>query len=261
MIRHSYVARWVALLMIVSLSTALAPATAFAEKQDARRHYEQATAAFGLGKYAEAATEYEAAFGLRPDPAFLYNAAQSYRLAGNARRALQLYQNYLRLYGEAQNADDARKHVADLEGELRPPTPAPALVPAPAVVAVAPTARPSAPSPSLKPAPVANPVVAATPAPTPAPIVPLSNPSPTPSPAPVASSAPALDLSAPPGIVAQATAPSSPEPTRDEGSSITSSPWFWAAIGGAVLAGVIAVVVVKSGDKDPKASLGTVMGN
>jgi len=256
--RHSYVARWVALLMIAFLSSAVAPATALAEKQDARRHYEQATAAFGLGKYAEAAIEYEAAFGLRPDPALLYNAAQSYRLAGNARRALQLYQNYLRLYGETQNSDDARKHVADLEGELKPPTPAPVPTPAPAVVPASPTTRStpaSPPSTSLKPAPVANPVVV-TPAPTP--IVPLS----IPVPAPVASApTPALDLSAPPGIVAQATTPSSPEPTRDEGSSITSSPWFWTAIGGAVLAGVIAVVVVKSGDKDPKASLGTVVGN
>ena len=50
--------------------------------KDARRVYDEATAAFGLGRYAEAAEKYEAAFSLRPDPALLYNAAQSYRLGG-----------------------------------------------------------------------------------------------------------------------------------------------------------------------------------
>ena len=82
---------------------------------DARKHYDRATAAFGLGKYAEAAAEYEAAFRLRPDPALLYNCAQSYRLAGDRPRAIELYRNYLRLYGDAPNAEDARKHLGNLE--------------------------------------------------------------------------------------------------------------------------------------------------
>ena len=75
--------------MAVVLGIALAsPRPAAAEKLDARRHYEKATAAFGLGKYDEAAREYEAAFELKPDPALLYNAAQACRLAGRSARAI-----------------------------------------------------------------------------------------------------------------------------------------------------------------------------
>src|SRR5437762_2788493 len=67
--------------------------------EDARIHYQKALAAYGLSNFAEAATEYEQAFALKPDPALLYNAAQAHRLAGNPERALQLYQNYLNLPG------------------------------------------------------------------------------------------------------------------------------------------------------------------
>ena len=128
--------------------------TARAEKEDARKHYDRATAAFGLGRYADAAVEYEAAFRLRPDPALLYNCAQSYRLGGNKPRALELYRNYLRLYGDAPNADDAHKHVADLEREIEATRVVPAPVPAappPAVALAAPAPAPvdAAAAPSL----------------------------------------------------------------------------------------------------------------
>ena len=52
-----------------------------------------------------AADNYEKAFALKPDPAVLYNAAQAHRLAGNKQRALDLYQSYLRMYGN----DSARR--------------------------------------------------------------------------------------------------------------------------------------------------------
>ena len=89
---------------------------------------------FGLGRYGEAAAKYEAAFALRPDPALLYNAAQSHRLAGNKPRALELYRNYVRLYPDGASAEDARGHVSALkkvvEDQPRPqpasPTPPPA---------------------------------------------------------------------------------------------------------------------------------------
>lgn len=85
---------------------------------DAKEIYEQATAAFGLGHYAEAAEKYEQAFSLRPDPALLYNAAQSYRLGGNKPRALELYRNCLRLDPNFANANEARSHIATLTKEI-----------------------------------------------------------------------------------------------------------------------------------------------
>jgi tetratricopeptide (TPR) repeat protein len=77
--------------------------------------YEKGNAAFALGNYAEAAKEYEAAFGLKPDPALLYNAAQAHRLANNKERALLLYQNLLRVYGQKiGNRDEVQRHIATL---------------------------------------------------------------------------------------------------------------------------------------------------
>jgi tetratricopeptide (TPR) repeat protein len=95
----------------------LAPTVASADKiSDAKEHYKRGTAAYALGKYAEAATQYEAAFELSPDPALLYNAAQAHRIAGNKQRALTLYQSYLRMYGpQAENRDDVQRHIDELK--------------------------------------------------------------------------------------------------------------------------------------------------
>src|SRR5438876_12391154 len=66
--------------------------------EEARAYVEKATAEYALNKYAAAAENFEKAFELKPDPALLYNAAQSYRLAGKTERALALYESFLRVY-------------------------------------------------------------------------------------------------------------------------------------------------------------------
>src|SRR5262249_58021652 len=71
-----------------------------ASEDDARALFERGSALYALGRYAEAAPLFERAFELKPDPALLYNAAQAYRLLGNKPRALTLYQNYFRLFGD-----------------------------------------------------------------------------------------------------------------------------------------------------------------
>ncbi|MDB4971000.1 MAG: TonB-dependent receptor [Myxococcales bacterium] len=82
---------------------------------EARAHYENATSHFAVGEFAEAAVEYQAAFKLKADPALLYNAAQSYRLANNPERALILYRNYLQLYPTEGNAEDVRRQISKLK--------------------------------------------------------------------------------------------------------------------------------------------------
>jgi tetratricopeptide (TPR) repeat protein len=144
---------------LLALAVGGRPAVA-AEPTAARRAYDEATAAFGLGHYQEAAEKYETAFSLRPDPALLYDAAQAYRLAGNRARALELYRNYLRLYPDRQNADEARNQVAALtkaiedEKAVAPPPPVP-VAPAPVEPIVMPSPLPPpavTPSPSVTPA-------------------------------------------------------------------------------------------------------------
>jgi tetratricopeptide (TPR) repeat protein len=115
-------------------------------RTQARAHYEKASAAFALGRFADAAGEFERAFELKPDAALLYNAAQSHRMAGNKSRALLLYQNYLRVFGaHVSNTAEVKGHISELKRSieqdeqarnapptvLAPPPPAPTLLAAP----------------------------------------------------------------------------------------------------------------------------------
>src|SRR4030095_8014616 len=51
----------------------------------------------------------------RSDPALLYNAAQSHRLAGSKERALVLYRNYLRLYAKKEKRAEIETRIDELE--------------------------------------------------------------------------------------------------------------------------------------------------
>ena len=96
--------------MILLLSFLIA-APVLAEEvpaQQARVHYQKATALFNLGEFADAATEYKEAYKVLPEPVFLYNIAQAYRLAGDLPKAAFFYTSY------AHNATDpATKHEAE----------------------------------------------------------------------------------------------------------------------------------------------------
>jgi tetratricopeptide (TPR) repeat protein len=221
------------------------PARAAEHGKDARKVYDEATAAFGLGRYAEAAEKYEQAFSLRPDPALLYNAAQSYRLAGNKARALELYRNCLRLYPDFPNADDARNHVASLkkqlEDEQRAATTPAAAPRAPAAPPAPVTPLPPAPAASVAPAPSAMPppVLAA-------PLPPSSSPAGT------------------PPLVTDASVPtvSSTGTGGDENRPITQKAWFWVAVGVVIVgAGAVAIALATSGTQYPNATFGTARGN
>jgi tetratricopeptide (TPR) repeat protein len=69
----------VGLLMVLSSSLALeGSGRAQADNvEEARAYVNKATAAYALNHYAVAAENFEKAFELKPDPALLYNAAQS----------------------------------------------------------------------------------------------------------------------------------------------------------------------------------------
>src|SRR5580698_6917339 len=92
----------------------LAATTAVAVDDDAKAHYQKATAHFAVGEYHDAAMEYEEAFKLKQDPAILFNAAQSFRLAGDSQKALLLYNNIIKLYPGTQFAKDSRDRIEKL---------------------------------------------------------------------------------------------------------------------------------------------------
>jgi tetratricopeptide (TPR) repeat protein len=209
--------------LTVSLLLFALPAVGAEPGTDAKELYGQATAAFGLGHYAAAAEKYEAAFSLRPDPALLYNAAQAYRLAGNKPRALELYRNCLRLYPNFRNAEDARTHITNLKAEIEQEQ-----------------------SAKVTPPPVAL---------TPAPVVASPTPPAVPAAEPAAASPPPVLLDASTSVV------TAPAPAGPAARPLTSKPWFWAAIGAAVVGGTVAVLLATRGTTYPNASFGTVNGN
>lgn len=111
----------------------------------AKTYYDQATAAYGLGRFAEAATAFEKAYECKPQAALLWDAAQAHREAGNRARAIELLRNYVHVYGgQAENGADVHKLIDELQAQedaARRPAAAPAAATAaPAGAAATPAA-------------------------------------------------------------------------------------------------------------------------
>jgi len=229
---------------------------------EARAYVEKATAAYALNKYAAAAENFEKAFELKPDPALLYNAAQSYRLAGNKERALALYESYLRVYPKEKKRSEIEAHIKQLRTAIehdREAANSPPFTTDPVTMGGGDSrkAPPPAPPPSqvlvkpIPPAPIAPPPLP------PAPVTPIASATEP----PPASSAPPAAL--PPASTA------SPAVVLTQGASdnqakepLTHKTWFWVAVGGGVVAAAVVVILLASGGSNPaSASLGRVSGN
>jgi tetratricopeptide (TPR) repeat protein len=115
---------------------------------EARQHYKAATGHFAVGEFSDAASEYESAYKLHQDPALLFNAAQSRRLAGENAKALVLYKNFLHLYPASSNIPAVREQIDKLEpivaAEQKAKT-------APPTNTVEPKNEPPAPTPTPEP--------------------------------------------------------------------------------------------------------------
>jgi tetratricopeptide (TPR) repeat protein len=213
----------------------------------AKISYQKAMAAFGLGDYAEAAEHYETAFRLKPDGALLYNAAQAHRLAGNKKRALELYRNFVRLYGgKSPLAADARKRIGELERTLADSSAVspPASVPAapPPGPGAQPKGPPLAATETAIAAPASSPpALAAIPEPSSG-MAPGMTPAPAaPPPPPAAASSSPLDAREPAPSSVTLVGPATPPPAPRR--SLLASPWFWAGAALVLAAGAAALLV------------------
>ena len=266
-------------LFVVAFGVLLSSATAGAaegggsDADEARAYHEKAKAAFALSHYAQAAEFFEKAFELKSDPALLYNAAQSHRLAGNKQRALTLYQNYLRVYGRddrraqiEQRIDELKKSIDKDRGEVpvAPPAGWPPGTSGPSTGgktgASTPSnlhaAEPAKPLTTSPPAATRTPAPAATP-PAPAPIALAPMPT-TPPPPPAVT----LTSSPPSSSTLLTQSSSSGEASGNDEGSLTHKPWFWIAVGGGVAAaGTVVLLLTLSKAKDPSASFGQINGN
>ena len=95
------------------------PAAATAKPDEkamsAKQHYEAGLASFNLQEYAKAIEEFEAGYRLRPDPVFLYNLGQAYRLSEKPERAIYFYRAFLRGSPNPPNRKEVDERIASLE--------------------------------------------------------------------------------------------------------------------------------------------------
>src|SRR5437867_1055026 len=84
-------------------------------RAEAQRHYDAAVAHYKAQEYAQAAEEFEAAYALKADSEWLYNIAQSYRLAKQPDKALDYYHRYLTAVPDAENRAAVEQRIAEIE--------------------------------------------------------------------------------------------------------------------------------------------------
>lgn len=126
----------------------------------AQELFARATTAYNLGRFDEAVTLFSKAYEAWPQPEFLYNIAQSHRLARNCKQALHFYKRFRSLKDQdpvaplpQKKRDEIDKFIAELtecvanterSAGTQPDTVVKPPSPAPAANAAAPGAAPSA---------------------------------------------------------------------------------------------------------------------
>ncbi|MGB8298868.1 MAG: tetratricopeptide repeat protein [Polyangia bacterium] len=222
-----------------------------AATEEAREHFRKGQQFFDVGRWDEAADEFEKAYAVRSDPTFLFNMAQAYRRKGDAKRAIDLYKNYLIKAPKSPQRAEIEERIRTLQKQLDEAESAPKaspLAPLPA------SAAPPAPlQPTAAPAPVPAPIPAATP---------VAAPAAAPTPAPIQASAPVLAqapaeypaVPSPPAPMetypAPATAPLQPVPAYIQAQATPAPPMTQPGRGlrvAGIVTGVVGLTAVTAG--------------
>jgi tetratricopeptide (TPR) repeat protein len=242
-----YLAALVTVLALAApAARALAAEPADEKTAQAKALSQEANAMYAVGDFAQAADKYQAAYKLKPDAALLYNAAQSYRMAGNNEKAVLLYKNYVMFYPNARNRSNVDLQISKLQeaiaaqhkAQTQPPT----------------TTEPTTGNPTGVPGWGASPTGASSgslpggEAGGAAPATTSSTSSPASSSVGTAAvtTAPNPDSSSSAGSAPGATlTQTAPAPTSDD-TPIYKKWWLWTAVGVAA-GGVVAVVLLSGG--------------
>ena len=92
-----------------------------ADKLEARKRFDQGRRMFDLRQYIESVPEFEAAYRLSGDPAFLYNIAQSYRLADRPDEAMHYYNTFLKRDPNTPRREEVERRLQELKNAKAPP--------------------------------------------------------------------------------------------------------------------------------------------
>ena len=93
---------------------------------DGQRLFDEASAAYNLGKFADAIAKFEAAYALLKAPSLLYNLGQAHAKAyeldqdlAHLRQARVLFTNFIKIReGAGEATGDAKERVAAIEAEI-----------------------------------------------------------------------------------------------------------------------------------------------
>lgn len=147
--------RCLTVVLVSFLASIVAPSVTNAADSataQARVHSEKGRKFFNLGQWDDAIAEYQEAYKLREDPAFLFNLAQAYRRKGDPQRALDLYKNYLIENPRSPKREEIEKRIDLLEKEMKSASVRPSSSTGFEASAPASTASPAALAPPLSPA-------------------------------------------------------------------------------------------------------------
>lgn len=99
-----------------------------AARAAAEDHYKRAIGLFNGDQFRAAVDEFKKAYAADPEPLYLYNIAQSFRFAGDAPRALDYYEQYLKAAPKTPLQAAVAARVAELKAGRQPDAPAANLV-------------------------------------------------------------------------------------------------------------------------------------
>jgi tetratricopeptide (TPR) repeat protein len=85
---------------------------------EAKARFRAGATYFEAAAYDRAIVEFEASYKLAPMPETLFTIAQSYRLKGDRRKAVEYYQRYLDGRPNGRGSPEARNFIDGLEDEL-----------------------------------------------------------------------------------------------------------------------------------------------
>jgi hypothetical protein len=81
---------------VIAVLSAAARPTWAQDTSRAKQLFQDGTTFFDLGQFDKAIEAWQQGYKEKPDPGFLYNIAQAYRLAGDPQKAIFFYRGYLR---------------------------------------------------------------------------------------------------------------------------------------------------------------------
>jgi len=105
---------WITVFVIVLGSVAWADKSP-KPRTVAKQHYQAGKTAYNIHDWDEAIGEFKAAYKVVPDPVFLFNIAQAYRLKGDCKTAAEFYTTYRREEKNKKLRDSTDKVLHDME--------------------------------------------------------------------------------------------------------------------------------------------------